>query len=311
MGIQLNVTENLNDFSSQYQKMLKKYLAEGGEEYLHGAYELGRKALGGGLGLLDITYAHQAALPVLLQNTDDDRFLLLVRAANRFLDETLSPFEVSRLSSMDANSALRRLYDVLEEEAKRIAHVLHDDASQILAVAYLELADIVRTSPGEVAERVAVVVKHLDEVREQIRRLSHELRPLILDQLGLVPALNFLANGFTKRSKLEIVITGDTGGRLPQAIETVLYRCVQEALNNVVRHAKATRVDIKVWVEDECIHCVVRDNGVGFEVPEDRKRMFRGLGLVGIHERVGALHGECKLSSAPNEGTELHVVIPL
>lgn len=305
------MAENLNDFSSQYQKMLKKYLVEGGEEYLHGAYELGRKALGGGLGLLDITYAHQAALPVLLQNTDDDRFLLLVRAANRFLDETLSPFEVSRLSSMDANSALRRLYDVLEEEAKRIAHVLHDDASQILAVAYLELADIVRTSPGEVAERVGVVVKHLDEVREQIRRLSHELRPLILDQLGLVPALNFLANGFTKRSKLEINITGDTGGRLPQAIETVMYRCVQEALNNVVRHAQATRVDIKVWVEDECIHCVVRDNGVGFEVPEDRKRMFRGLGLVGIHERVGALHGECKLSSAPGEGTELHVVIPL
>ena len=311
MGSQLNVAENLNDFSSQYQKMLKKYLVEGGEEYLHGAYELGRKALGGGLGLLDITYAHQSALPVLLQNTEDDRFLLLVRAANRFLDETLSPFEVSRLSSMDANSALRRLYDVLEEEAKRIAHVLHDDASQLLAVAYLELADIVRTSPGPVAERVGVVITHLDEIREQIRRLSHELRPLILDQLGLVPALNFLANGFTKRSSLEIVITGDTGGRLPQAIETVLYRCVQEALNNVNRHAKATRVDIKVWVEDECIHCVVRDNGVGFEVPEDRKRMFRGLGLVGIHERVGALHGECKLSSAPGEGTELHVVIPL
>jgi two-component system NarL family sensor kinase len=305
------VADNLNDFSSQYQKVLKQYLLEGGEEHLHGAYELGRKALGGGLGLLDITYAHQAALSVLLTNNEDDRLLLLVRAANRFLDEVLSPFEVSRLSSMDANSALRRLYDVLEEEAKRIAHVLHDDASQILAVAYLELADIVRTSPGEVAERIGVVVGHLDEVREQIRRLSHELRPLILDQLGLVPALNFLANGFTKRSKLEINITGDTGGRLQQAIETVMYRCVQEALNNVVRHSKATRVDINVWVENDCIHCSVRDNGVGFEVPEDRKRMFRGLGLVGIHERVGALHGECKLSSAPGEGTELHVVIPL
>ena len=305
------MAENLNDFSSQYQKMLKNYLVHGGEEHLHGAYELGRKALAGGLGLLDITYAHQAALPVLLQNTEDDRFLLLVRAANRFLDETLSPFEVSRLSSMDANSALRRLYDVLEEEAKRIAHVLHDDASQILAVAYLELADIIREAPAPVAERVHVVVRHLDEVREQIRRLSHELRPLILDQLGIVPALNFLANGVMKRSGLEIVITGDTGGRQSQAIETVLYRTVQEALNNVVRHAEATRVDVKVWVENEAIHCVVRDNGIGFEVPEDRKRMYRGLGLVGIHERVGALHGECQLSSVPGEGTELQVVIPL
>ena len=305
------MAENLNDFTSQYQKMLKNYLVHGGEEHLHGAYELGRKALAGGLGLLDITYAHQAALPVVLQTKEDDRFLLLVRAANRFLDETLSPFEVSRLSSMDANSALRRLYDVLEEEAKRIAHVLHDDASQILAVAYLELADIIREAPGPVAERVHVVVKHLDEVREQIRRLSHELRPLILDQLGIIPALNFLANGVMKRSGLKIAITGDTGGRQSQAIETVLYRTVQEALNNVVRHAEATKVDVKVWVENEAINCVVRDNGKGFEVPEDRKRMFRGLGLVGIHERVGALHGEFNFVSAPGQGTELQVLIPL
>lgn len=305
------MADSLNDFSSQYQKMLKQYLSLGGEEHLHGAYELGRKALAAGLGLLDITYAHQAALPVLLQGKEDDRFLLLVRAANRFLDETLSPFEVSRLSSMDANTALRRLYDVLEDEAKRIAHVLHDESAQILATVYLELADIVRNAPGPMAERIGVVVRHLDEVRDQIRRLSHELRPLILDQLGLVPALSFLADGVKKRSGLDVVITGDTGGRLPQAVETVLYRTVQEALNNVNRHAKATRADVKVWVEDARIHCAIRDNGVGFEVPKDRKRMYRGLGLVGIHERVGALHGECRLTSAPGEGTEMQVVIPL
>ena len=151
------------------------------------------------------------------------------------------------------------------------------------------------------------------EVREQIRRLSHELRPLIQDQLGLVPALNFLANGITKRTGLEVAISGDTGGRLQQAVETVLYRTVQEALNNVTRHAKASRADIKVWVEKESqmLYCTVRDNGVGFEVPEDKKRMYRGLGLIGIHERIAALHGECKLLSAPGQGTELQVVIPL
>jgi signal transduction histidine kinase len=137
------------------------------------------------------------------------------------------------------------------------------------------------------------------------------LRPLILDQLGLVPALHFLADGVKKRSGLEVAIAGETGGRLPQAVETVLYRTVQEALNNVNRHAKATRADVKVWVEDERIHCAIRDNGVGFEVPKDKKRMYRGLGLVGIHERVGALHGECRLTSAPGEGTEMQVVIPL
>jgi signal transduction histidine kinase len=307
------VGENLSDFTGQYQRMLKNYLAQGGEEHLLDAYDLGRRALAGGLGLLDITFAHQSALQAVLQNPDsaDDRFLLLVRAANRLLDEVLSPFEVSRLSGMDANAALRRLYEVLEEEAKRIAHVLHDESAQILAVAYLELADIVRESPGAVAERVGVVVRHLDEVRDQIRTLSHELRPLILDQLGLVPALNFLANGVEKRSGLKVSIQGDTAGRLSQPIETVLYRTVQEALNNVNRHAKATHADVRVWVENENIHCVVRDNGVGFEVPEDKKRMYRGLGLIGIHERIAALHGDCKLVSSPGEGTELQVVIPL
>jgi signal transduction histidine kinase len=237
--------------------------------------------------------------------------LHLARSASRFLDETLSPFEVSRLSSTDANSALRRLYDVLEEEAKRIAHILHDESAQILATVYLELAEIERKTPPAIAEQITQVIRHLDEVREQLRRLSHELRPLILDQLGLIPALNFLANGVQKRSGLKVIITGSTSGRLAQATETVLYRTVQEALNNVVRHAKAHSAEVKVWLEDQLIHCMVRDDGIGFEIPDERKRMFRGLGLIGIYERVGALQGECKITSKPGKGTELRIVIPL
>jgi signal transduction histidine kinase len=291
--------------------MLKEYLSHGGEGHLLGAYDLGRKALADGMGLLDITYAHQAALPLVLQKEGEDRVLLLVRAANRFLDEALSPFEVSRLSSIDANGALRKLYDVLEEESKRIAHVLHDESAQMLAVVYMEIANIARDVPPKVADRFKLVVNHLDEVREQIRRLSHELRPLILDQLGLVPALKFLADGVQKRSSLQVKVNGDTAGRLSQNMETVLYRTVQEALNNVMRHAQATQVDVKVWVDGQLIHCNVRDNGVGFVVPEEKKRLFKGLGLLGIHERIAALHGECKLTSSPGAGTELQVVIPL
>lgn len=308
------MAKRLNDFAAQYHRLLKDYLDNGSESHLLEAYELGRRALGDGLGLLDITYAHQTAMLSVMHEHDYPQAhekLLQVRIGSRFLDEVLSPFEVSRLSSMDANTALRRLYDVLEEEAKRIAHVLHDESAQMLAIVYLELADILRDAPDAIAARVHTVVSHLDEVREQIRRLSHELRPLILDQLGVMPALNFLASGVMKRANLDIVINGDTAGRLSQAIEVVLYRTVQEALNNVMRHARATKVDIKVWVENELVHCSVRDNGVGFEVPEDRKRMFKGLGLIGIHERIAALHGECRISSKPGEGTELQVVIPL
>src|SRR5690606_34494959 len=122
----------------------------------------------------------------------------------------------------------RRLYDVLEEESKRIAHILHDEAAQMLATAYLELAEITREAPPDVNKRVERVVHHLDEVREQLRGLSHELRPLILDQLGLIPALRFLATGVKKRAHLDVEVKAENIGRLPQAVETVLYRTVQE-----------------------------------------------------------------------------------
>lgn len=306
------------DFSRQYLGMLRDYLERGGEDSLMSVYELGRRALAEGLGLLDISFFHQSALAVVLRELAEDewgdnchRLQERVRLAARFLDEALSPFEMARLSSRDPNTALRRLYEVLEEESKRIAHILHDESAQMLATAYLELAEIARGAPKPVARKVQRVVAHLDEVREQLRQLSHELRPLILDQLGLLPALRFLANGVRKRSGLEVDVEGETAGRLSQAIETVLYRTVQEALNNVCRHARASRVEIRVWVERNSIHCTVRDNGVGFRVPDMKRGSFASLGLVGIQERVDALHGECRIISEPGKGTELQVAIPL
>lgn len=293
--------------------MLRDYLARGGEGPLHEAYELGRRALAEGVGLLDLTYIHQSSLAAIFEDSaaGRERLIARVKAANRFLDEALSPFEVSRLSSQDANTALRRLYDVLEEEAKRIAHILHDESAQMLATVYLELASIARDSPETITERVNHVVKHLDEVREQLRGLSHELRPLILDQLGLLPALRFLADGVRKRADLDVVIEGETEGRLPPSVETVLYRMVQEALSNVTRHARAHSAEVNVWLDGGIIRCSVRDNGIGFEMPDDRNRAFQGLGLVGIQERVAALHGDFKIISSPGEGTELQVAIPL
>lgn len=307
------MSDTLNDFSGQYQAKLKEYIVCGGEAPLHEAYELGRRALSEGTGLLDLTFAHQAALvEILTESANGPKALLQYQnAANRFLDEALSPFEVSRLSSQDANTALRRLYDVLEEEAKRIAHILHDESAQMLATVYLELASIARDAPDSIASRVNQVVSYLDEVREQLRGLSHELRPLILDQLGLVPALRYLAAGVRKRTGLEVEVTSDIDGRQDQAIETVMYRTVQEALANVTRHAGASRAQVRTWIENEVIYCTVTDDGAGFEVPDERRHTFQGLGLVGIQERVGALHGNMKIVSSPGRGTELRVSIPL
>src|SRR5690606_38506679 len=162
--------------------------------------------------------------------------------AGRFLIECLSPFEVLQLGNKEANAALRRLNQILEEEAKRIAHVLHDEAAQMLATVYLELSDLMREAPDTVGEHVKRITSHLDTVREQLRRLSHELRPPILDQLGLLPALQFLGDGYRKRTALDVTVSGSVSGRFHPEIETAIYRAVQESLNNVVRHANARRV---------------------------------------------------------------------
>ncbi|MEX0618140.1 MAG: ATP-binding protein [Pseudohongiellaceae bacterium] len=304
------------DFSDQYRVALTSHIADGGEHSLNAAYELGRKALESGFGLLDLANLHNTALTRLLQRqTEDgdgsDRLVDHVNSASQFLEETFSPFEVSRLGSQGANAALRKLYDMLEEESKRIAHLLHDESAQLLAVIYMEVADIGRDAPEAIQSRTEQVCRHLDEIREQLRNLSHELRPMILDQLGLMPALRFLANGFHNRSNLEVQVDGDTDGRLSQPVETVLYRAVQEALSNIARHAQAKRVRIEVWSEGGQIHCLVSDDGVGFEIPEGRGQVSEGLGLVGIRERVNALDGNSQITSQPGHGTQLQVSIPI
>ena len=302
-----------SDFASRYRRLLCAYLSGGGEVPLLEVYELGRTALGSGLGILDVTGAHHQALMGAFEEELARREPSgqVLKDASRFLDEALSPFELARLTSRDANAALRRLYEILEEEAKRIAHILHDESAQLLAVVYLELGEIVRQFPGSIETRINLVIKHLDEVVKQLRELSHELRPLILDKLGLMPALNSLANGMTKRSGLEVVVDGSTGGRLDQMIETVLYRAAQEALANVIRHADASRAKIRVWIEDDQVYCAISDDGAGFEVPEEPGKDFQGLGLIGIRERVNSLNGNCRLTSAPGRGTELRVSIPV
>jgi len=315
----------------QYQDMLRSYLAhnqisrdqgsleqntvdQNNEELLHQAYELGHRAMTDGIGLLDVVDIHEAALATVLEDglLSADCLIPRIRAGSRLLDEALSPYEISRLGCRDAIAGLRKLYAVLDEEAKRVAHLLHDETAQILAVVYMELAEFSRDATEAVAERISLIVSLLDDVREQLRTLSHELRPVILDQLGLIPALRFLALGIRKRSDLEVIIHGETFQRLPAGIETVLYRIVQEALGNVARHARATQADVRLWINNQkTVYCVISDNGIGFEVTAKGSRSSTGLGLLGIDERVGSLGGNCSIISKPGEGAKLRVAIPL
>src|SRR5574337_154565 len=227
-------------------------------------------------------------------------------------DDMAAVLQARQAEAKQAETPIRRRNEALEQESRRIAHALHDDAGQLLAVVYIALDDCVRDLPPDAKNRLRQVKAHLDQVEEQLRRLSHELRPTILDNLGLVPALEFLADGVSKRGGLSITVHGGTEGRLPVPVETALYRCAQESLANVAKHAKATRVRIQLNRKTREIHCAIRDDGIGFDLPAvAAKTGDRGLGLIGIQERLKALDGALQITTAPGQGTLLLMSIPL
>ncbi len=142
--------------------------------------------------------------------------------------------------------------------------------------------------------------------------MAHELRPVILDDLGLVPSLRFLGQGVAQRSGLAVRVMGSTGGRLAPAVETALYRAAQEALSNVARHARASSATIEVSRTEREVVCRIRDDGWGFD-PEaaaaNGKR--EGFGLDGIRERIAPLGGALDVCSRPGRGTEVLVRVPV
>jgi signal transduction histidine kinase/CHASE1-domain containing sensor protein len=160
----------------------------------------------------------------------------------------------------------RQLLEAQEAERRRIAHELHDEAGQLLASVHLALEEAVTGLPSQFRERFQQVRDHLDTIETQLRHLSHELRPTILDDLGLLPALQFFADGVAARTGLRICIDSSIEGRLAPAVETALYRIMQEGLTNVTKHAAATHVQLQLWRDAQMVHGLLHDNGAGFAV---------------------------------------------
>jgi signal transduction histidine kinase len=204
-----------------------------------------------------------------------------------------------------------QLLEAQETERRRIAHELHDEAGQLLASVHLALEATVMGLPSHLRGGFHLVRSHLDAIETQLRRLAYELRPTILDDLGLLPALQSLAHRVAERTGLGIRVDSALTGRLAPAVETALYRVMQEGLTNIIKHAAATRVDLQLWHDDERVHGRLHDDGVGFAVeyvlgqPERR-----GLGLLGIQERLEALGGTFQISAAPGQGTTLQITLP-
>jgi PAS domain S-box-containing protein len=206
----------------------------------------------------------------------------------------------------------RQLLEAQEAERRRIAHELHDEAGQLLASVHLALEGAVIGLAPPFRERFQQVRDHLDAMETQLRRLSHELRPTILDDLGLVPAVRFLAEGVAARTGLFIRVNSGIPGRLAPAVETALYRIMQEGMTNVAKHATATQIELQLWQNGGIVHGLLQDDGVGFAVDQVLGRIgSRGLGLLGIQERLHTLGGSLRITSAPGQGTALHILLPV
>lgn len=307
------MSERLETFGRDYSAALEQYLADPAESGLERAYELGRRALADGLGVLEMATVHSRALPAAVATAEDDgERLKRFEAVERFFVEASSPFEMAFLGFREANVVLHRLNDVLEGQARRIAHALHDEAAQLLASVHLAIADVGVRYP-DAAKSLNDVRGLLEGIEDRLRNLSHELRPPILEDLGLVAALEFLADSVSKRWGLAVTVNASIDGGVPATVETTLYRIIHEALINVVKHARATHADVALRREAQRIICSVRDDGVGLDVSvtEKGKARRQGLGLVEIQERTAALGGVLRVVPNAGRGTDLSVEIPL
>jgi signal transduction histidine kinase len=299
-------------FDIQYANCLRAYLADPSPEVLRQARGLGAKALEDGLGLQEFVVQHQDALAsTLMPDPTPAALARTLREGGRFLVEALAPYDQT---DHRHSRILRRLNDSLnrrlEDEARRVARTLHDEAGQLLASVHLSLQELTREASPQTKQRVAAIRKMLDRIESDLRNLCHDIRPTVLDTLGLEPAVDLLSGNLAARTKLGVEVRGSTGGRLPPEIETGLYRVIQEALSNAARHAQANRVVVRFDREPGGIACSIKDDGVGFE-GESRVESENGLGIVGMRERVESLGGALEIRSRPAHGTEVRAFVPV
>jgi signal transduction histidine kinase len=252
---------------------------------------------------------------------DFRRTLLLISGACIVLGILIAGYTLVHIGRLESDSdkmqsELRRLshqvVKVQENERRSISRELHDEVGQMLTGLRMELANLngpaLQHDP-ENSQRLQEAKRLTERTLQSVRDLAMLLRPSMLDDLGLSPAINWYAREFSRRSGLpiDVTITGDVDA-LPDDVRTCVYRVIQEALTNVARHAQAHRIRLSVRREGESVTAAVEDDGIGFNTAQTR---LPGVGLLGIHERVQELSGKVHLASSPGKGTRVLVQIPV
>jgi len=230
------------------------------------------------------------------------------RNTSRLLEQSRRLQEQLRLLS-------RQILSTQEDERKRISRELHDVIAQMLTGINVRLATLkveATSNTKGLSEKISRTQRLVEKSVDIVHRFARELRPAVLDDLGLIPALLSFMKNFTKETGIRVSLTAFAGvERLSSAKRTVLYRVAHEALTNVSRHAHANRVETRIRRLPKAVCMDISDNGKGFEL---QRVLFvskcKRLGLLGIRERVEMVGGKFTVESAPGKGTTIHAQIP-
>lgn len=211
------------------------------------------------------------------------------------------------------HSLSRQVLAAQEEERQRIARELHDETAQSLTSLLIGLRMVEKsTSPEALSTRIAELRSQTGRTLEEVRKLALDLRPSALDDLGLAAALQWYTDDLARRTQIEVDFrSSGLETRLPDDVEVVVYRIVQEALTNVAKHSGASRVEVAISRENALVSASVVDDGRGFNLENVRHSRERGLGLFGMQERVGLVGGAFQITSRPSRGTRVAISIPL
>ncbi|HUY96799.1 MAG TPA: sensor histidine kinase [Verrucomicrobiae bacterium] len=241
----------------------------------------------------------------------------LLRELAQHLDDHRPPDGTLAEGLARYRSASRQVFQIVEEERVRIARDMHDGPAQGLANLVLQaeiLERLLDREPARAREEVRGFKESVRVVLEETRRLIFDLRPLTLDDLGLVPTLRRLGAEYRERYQLEVRLSVlGTERRLPTRTEAALFRIISEALTNARRHANARLVEIILNLQPKRVSAVVKDDGDGFERAGVEARLAREphLGLISMRERADLEHGRAEIVSQVGRGTEVRVTLPL
>jgi signal transduction histidine kinase len=214
------------------------------------------------------------------------------------------------LSKLQINQ--RRLVEIQEEERRHVALELHDEIGQMLTGLKILLETLPNLDKEKALDRHKQALEHSNELIQRVRSLSLDLRPALLDDLGLIPALEWLFTRLSQQANLKIEFRHDhlAGVRFAPSLEITGYRLVQEALTNIVRHSGVSQASVQLWQTRDLLVIQVEDQGKGF-IPAEEINGGKSSGLQGMRERVALLGGRLTIDSSPNQGVLLLAELPL